>query len=71
MDWMVGKEGLLPSGKPRAPRPLPPPEAIEKIMLRDLTVDIPAGDPETDKDKYNMELMELYIDNLLPNAAGP
>lgn len=71
MKWMEGKEGFHGNGKPIAPRPLPPPAAIEKIMLRDLTVEIPEGDPETDQAKYNMDLMVLYVDRLLPNATGP
>ena len=69
--WMVGKKGRDADGTPLEPRPCPTPAAIKKMMLRDLTVDPPQGDPVQNKKEYNRELFAFFVDKLLPNGCGP
>ena len=61
--WMLDE----PRNKdPKKPRPLPTPEIMKKIVLRQLDSKPPPDDPVQDVTQYNEEVLLWYLSDLLP-----
>ena len=69
LEYMEGTKGIDVESGPIEPMPLPTPEAIAKMTLRDFSADVPDG-VQMDKEAYNLHVFEFYITKLLAVAAG-